>query len=119
MPEARLDVLCIGNAIVDVIANATTQFLTDEGLVKGSMRLIDAEEAERLYAAYGAGASGQRRLGGEHRRRASPRSAAEPASSARSRRTSSANFYRHDLTCRRGRISPPRRRTSARRPRAR
>lgn len=50
MPETRLDVLCIGNAIVDVIANATDDFLSAEGLVKGSMRLIDAEEAERLYS---------------------------------------------------------------------
>ena len=53
MPETRLDVLCIGNAIVDVIANASDDFLTAEGLVKGSMRLIDAEEAERLYAHMG------------------------------------------------------------------
>jgi sugar/nucleoside kinase (ribokinase family) len=50
MPEPRLDVLCIGNAIVDVIANAGDEFLAAEGLVKGSMRLIDADEAERLYA---------------------------------------------------------------------
>ena len=53
MPEPSLDVLCIGNAIVDVIANAGDDFLTQEGLVKGSMRLIDAEEAERLYAHMG------------------------------------------------------------------
>jgi sugar/nucleoside kinase (ribokinase family) len=53
MPDPRLDVLCIGNAIVDVIANATDEFLEAEGLVKGSMRLIDAEEAERLYAHMG------------------------------------------------------------------
>src|SRR3954465_8968345 len=53
MPDPRLDVLCIGNAIVDVIANATDDFLTAEGLVKGSMRLIDAEEAERLYSHMG------------------------------------------------------------------
>jgi len=53
MPDPRLDVLCIGNAIVDVIANATDEFLTQEGLVKGSMRLIDAEEAERLYSHMG------------------------------------------------------------------
>ena len=50
MPETRLDVLAIGNAIVDVIADATDDFLAAEGLTKGSMRLIDAEEAERLYA---------------------------------------------------------------------
>jgi sugar/nucleoside kinase (ribokinase family) len=53
VPETRLDVLCIGNAIVDVIANATDDFLNAEGLVKGSMRLIDADEAERLYAHMG------------------------------------------------------------------
>ena len=53
MPDPRLDVLCIGNAIVDVIANAGDDFLAAEGLVKGSMRLIDAYEAERLYAHMG------------------------------------------------------------------
>ena len=50
MSTTRLDVLTIGNAIVDVIADATDAFLETEGLTKGSMRLIDAEEAERLYA---------------------------------------------------------------------
>src|SRR5690349_22628881 len=49
MTEPRLDVLCIGNAIVDVIADASDEFLNAEGLTKGTMRLIDAEEAERLY----------------------------------------------------------------------
>jgi sugar/nucleoside kinase (ribokinase family) len=54
MPDPRLDVLCIGNAIVDVIAEASDDFLAAEGLTKGSMRLIDAEEAERLYSHMGA-----------------------------------------------------------------
>src|SRR5947208_4046651 len=53
MPDPRLDVLCIGNAIVDVIADASDEFLAQEGLVKGSMRLIDAGEAERLYSHMG------------------------------------------------------------------
>ena len=53
MTDARLDVLCIGNAIVDVIADTTDAFLDQEGLTKGSMRLIDAEEAERLYGHMG------------------------------------------------------------------
>src|SRR5690242_13392076 len=53
MPDPRLDVLCIGNAIVDVIADTSDEFLHDEGLVKGTMRLIDAEEAERLYSHMG------------------------------------------------------------------
>jgi adenosine kinase len=49
MNEASRDVLTIGNAIVDVIARAEEDFLVREGLVKGSMRLIDAAEADRLY----------------------------------------------------------------------
>ena len=49
MTETRLDVLAIGNAIVDVIAEASDDFLAREGLTKGSMRLIDADEATRLY----------------------------------------------------------------------
>ena len=53
MTDCRLDVLCIGNAIVDVIADADDAFLDREGLTKGSMRLIDAEEAERLYSHMG------------------------------------------------------------------
>ena len=50
MTQPRLDVLAIGNAIVDVITDADDAFLADQGLDKGSMRLIDADEAERLYA---------------------------------------------------------------------
>lgn len=50
---ARFDVVAIGNAIVDVIARADDALITSEGLTKGSMRLIDAEEAERLYGAMG------------------------------------------------------------------
>jgi sugar/nucleoside kinase (ribokinase family) len=49
MTTTTLDVLCIGNAIVDVIANADDAFLSDQGLDKGSMRLIDEAEAVRLY----------------------------------------------------------------------
>ena len=49
MADTRLDVLTIGNAIVDVIADATDEFLAAEGLTKDSMRLVDADEARRLY----------------------------------------------------------------------
>jgi sugar/nucleoside kinase (ribokinase family) len=49
MTATRLDVLAIGNAIVDVISATDDAFLQAEGLAKGSMRLIDAEEASRLY----------------------------------------------------------------------
>ncbi len=47
--DTRLDVLAIGNAIVDIIADCDDNFLEAEGLTKGMMRLIDAEEATRLY----------------------------------------------------------------------
>ena len=49
MTQTRLDVLAIGNAIVDIIADADDAFLEAEGLTKGMMRLIDADEAVRLY----------------------------------------------------------------------
>jgi sugar/nucleoside kinase (ribokinase family) len=52
--EPRLDVIAIGNAIVDVIAAADDSLLAEEGLAKGSMRLIDAAEATRLYGRMGA-----------------------------------------------------------------
>ncbi|HEX8258313.1 MAG TPA: adenosine kinase [Allosphingosinicella sp.] len=55
MPDPKLDVLAIGNAIVDVIAAADDAFLETEGLAKGSMRLIDADEATRLYGRMAAG----------------------------------------------------------------
>lgn len=46
----RLDVLAIGNAIVDVLASAPDDLLDRHGLTKGEMRLVDTEGAERLYA---------------------------------------------------------------------
>jgi len=55
MTDRRLDVLAIGNAIVDVIADADDAFIADQGLDKGSMRLIDEAEAERLYGVMGQG----------------------------------------------------------------
>ena len=51
--DRRLDVLAIGNAIVDVIADADDELLVREGMHKGAMRLIDEAEAVRLYAAMG------------------------------------------------------------------
>lgn len=47
------DVLCIGNAIVDVIARAEDDFLHENSIIKGAMNLIDAERAELLYARMG------------------------------------------------------------------
>src|SRR3954452_10197728 len=53
MPDRSLDVLAIGNAIVDVIADTDDEFLAREGMHKGAMRLIDEAEATRLYGAMG------------------------------------------------------------------
>jgi sugar/nucleoside kinase (ribokinase family) len=47
------DVLTIGNAIVDIIANADDDFLVAENINKGAMNLIDAERAEHLYSVMG------------------------------------------------------------------
>jgi sugar/nucleoside kinase (ribokinase family) len=55
MTDRRLDVLAIGNAIVDVIADADDTFLEAQGMHKGAMRLIDENEAKRLYDAMGPG----------------------------------------------------------------
>ncbi|MDX6647598.1 MAG: hypothetical protein QOK40_3325 [Miltoncostaeaceae bacterium] len=49
-----IDVLGIGNAIVDVLAHADEGLLGDHGLVKGTMTLVDASRADAIYAAMGA-----------------------------------------------------------------
>ena len=53
MSSAVIDVVGIGNAIVDVIAHADESFLVDEDLAKGAMTLIDAGRAESLYRRMG------------------------------------------------------------------
>lgn len=51
MPD--YDVLCIGNAIVDIIAQCDEAFLAENGIIKGAMNLIDADRAELLYRRMG------------------------------------------------------------------
>jgi fructokinase len=51
MAETQFDVLGIGNAIVDVVARADNSFLSRHDMHKGAMMLVDAEAAERIYAA--------------------------------------------------------------------
>ena len=53
MSEKTYDVVGIGNAIVDIIARCDEAFLSKHDLDKGFMRLIDANEAARLYEAMG------------------------------------------------------------------
>lgn len=58
MPEttaATLDIVAIGNAIVDILAKADDAFLAEHTLTKGGMQLVDTETAELLYANMGAG----------------------------------------------------------------
>lgn len=47
--NARFDVCAIGNAIVDVLAQADDAFLAENGLEKGAMTLIDTDRAKDLY----------------------------------------------------------------------
>ena len=49
MVGSMFDVLGVGNAIVDVLAQAEDRFLIENGLDKGTMTLIDAERADALY----------------------------------------------------------------------
>jgi len=55
MNNATFDVTAIGNAIVDVIAQADDALLVAHNLPKGAMNLIDAEMAEKLYGIMGPG----------------------------------------------------------------
>jgi sugar/nucleoside kinase (ribokinase family) len=55
MTNTRFDVTAIGNAIVDVLAQADDALLVTHQLAKGAMSLIDAADAERLYAIMGPG----------------------------------------------------------------
>ena len=50
---SQYDVLCIGNAIVDIIAQCDDAFLIENRIIKGAMNLIDAERAELLYSRMG------------------------------------------------------------------
>jgi sugar/nucleoside kinase (ribokinase family) len=51
--STSLDIVAIGDAIVDVFANADDAFLEQRGYAKGSMRLLTTAEADELYAAMG------------------------------------------------------------------
>ena len=49
----NLDIVAIGDAIVDVIATCDDSFIAQRGFAKGSMRLLTPQEADQLYAAMG------------------------------------------------------------------
>ncbi len=51
MSDAALDVIGIGNAIVDVLAKSDDAFLKDHNIAKGGMTLIDEDQAANIYGA--------------------------------------------------------------------
>ncbi|MDI3469394.1 MAG: Fructokinase [Pseudolabrys sp.] len=53
MTVPRFDLLGVGNAIVDVIAQADDAFLVAQGMHKGTMALIDEARAQAIYDAMG------------------------------------------------------------------
>ena len=55
MSQAELDVVGIGNAIVDVIARADDAFLVKHDIPKSAMVLIDEARADMLYQSMGSG----------------------------------------------------------------
>ena len=50
MTEA-LDVLGLGNSLIDIVAHADDSYLSAQDMAKGAMTLIDEDRAEALYAA--------------------------------------------------------------------
>ena len=54
---AAYDVAAIGNAIVDVIAPATDDFLVQQSMDKGAMMLVDEARSAALYTAMAPGIS--------------------------------------------------------------
>jgi len=51
----EIDVIGIGNALVDVLSHETDEFVTGQGLAKGTMHLVDEARARDLYGAMGPG----------------------------------------------------------------
>jgi sugar/nucleoside kinase (ribokinase family) len=49
----ELDVVGIGNALVDVLSQEAEAFLVAQGLTKGAMQLVDEPRARALYASMG------------------------------------------------------------------
>jgi len=55
MTKGNLDLVGIGNAIVDVLSKTGDDFLQENKIHKGTMTLIEAEQAEALYSKMGPG----------------------------------------------------------------
>ena len=55
MASGPLDVIGIGNALVDVLSHADEELVVRQGLAKGTMHLVDEARARALYEAMGPG----------------------------------------------------------------
>ncbi|MCB1539241.1 MAG: adenosine kinase [Rhodospirillales bacterium] len=55
MTTKKYELTGLGNALVDVLAHGSDEFLSEYGIVKGAMNLIDEERAKALYAAMAPG----------------------------------------------------------------
>jgi len=53
MPEARYDVIALGSAIVDILSPVDEGFIARNGMVKGTMALIDAAKAKSIHELMG------------------------------------------------------------------
>jgi sugar/nucleoside kinase (ribokinase family) len=51
--QIKLDIVAIGNAIVDILAPAEDAAIADLGLTKGGMQLVSADDAAALYGKMG------------------------------------------------------------------
>src|SRR5690606_24543576 len=49
MSEPSIDVIAVGNAIVDVMAPSSDELIAELGLVRGGMTLVDTDQARKLY----------------------------------------------------------------------
>ena len=49
--SATIEVLGLGNSLVDLLAYADDDYLSAQEMLKGAMNLIDEDRAEALYAA--------------------------------------------------------------------
>ncbi len=53
--NARLDIVAVGNAIVDILAPAPVEVVERAGLAVGAMTLVDAAQSDALYEQMGQG----------------------------------------------------------------
>ena len=55
MAKPALDVVAIGNALVDVLSHTSDEFIESRGMAKGAMQLVNEAAARALYEAMGPG----------------------------------------------------------------